>query len=212
MRCITPVLVAVVILLLPKSLRADTPNDWQIVSGDRVGKITSKSSESDLRKAYGNENVAEVEVSLGEGSTEKGTMLFPNDPRKRLQILWKDKNKKRNPERVEWTGDSSLWQTKSGIKLGSRLKEIEKWNGKPFKLAGFGWDYEGTVTSWEGGALQAETSQGGRLIVRLREPPNSKATPKERNSVQGDKAFSSSNPVMQILNPHVYQLVLEVGK
>jgi hypothetical protein len=211
MHCITQLLLTLIILLFSQVSTADSPDDWQILPGKRVGKITASSSESDLRKMYGPGNVSEIEVDQGEGETEKGTVLFPKEPKKSLQIIWKDKGKKRSPERIQWTGESSVWQTKSGITLGSSLQEIEKWNGKPFKLAGFGWDYGGTVTSWEGGALGSETSQGGRLIVRFEEPKKVKATSKERNSIQGDGNFASNNPVMKKLNPRVYQMIFEVG-
>jgi hypothetical protein len=68
-------------------------------------------------------------------------------------------------------------------------------------MAGFGWDYSGTVTSWRGGKLE---SVNGRLIVRLY-PPSGAYT----EEVTGDSDFSSSLPVLQRLNPIVYELIHE---
>lgn len=38
-----------------------------------------------------------------------------------------------------------MLKSECGVHLGMKLKELEKWNGKPISFSGFGWDYGGTI-------------------------------------------------------------------
>jgi hypothetical protein len=48
--------------------------------------------------------------------------------------------------------------------MRSALRQLRKLNGKPFVLLGIGWDYSGTVVSWEGGKLKRLDSPGLILL------------------------------------------------
>ena len=50
------------------------------------------------------------------------------------------------------------------------IEEVEKINGKPFKIAGFEWDYGGYVSNWTGGSLGSAFLAPGQLAVRLAPP------------------------------------------
>ena len=94
------------------------------------------------------------------------------------------------------------------ISLGTSLKELEHLNGRPFRLAGFAWDYSGTVLSWDKGSLAEEFDGGnGRLLLRLDPRSDSDVPQAEQSQVMGDGDFSSDHPVMQKLNPRVYQVI-----
>ena len=84
-----------VLLLAPHAWAGDV--DWLIVPGEHIGAITRTSSEAELRRIYGDDNVTEAEVEIGEGETETGTVLFDKDPERRIQILWNDPKAKSNP-------------------------------------------------------------------------------------------------------------------
>ena len=185
------------------------PNEaWRIAPGGAAGAIKASTSRQELMRRYGAANVVDQDIEEGEGNSEPGTVLFPNDPQRRIEILWKDTKTKLAPSSLTTAiGKSSLWNTAHGISLGTCLKELERVNGRPFALAGFGWDYGGTVTSWNDGALAHEFDSKGRVVLRLdyqRQPAVSMA---EEDEVQGDRDFSSSHAVMQKLNPCVYQMV-----
>jgi hypothetical protein len=206
--------IATLVLLIsfPNISFGQAKSDWLIIPGNRVGLIKPTASEAELRKLYGAENIGEILIELGEGTTEKGTVLFPSKNEQRVEILWQDPIKKEKPARFQWTGQKSLWKTVEGLTLGSRLKDIEVMNG-PFKLTGFAWDYAGTVTSWENGKLSTSFAKNGRLLVRLDLAKKGKElTQKEYRSVNGDKVFSSSHPAMQKGNPGIYQMILEIEK
>jgi hypothetical protein len=173
--------------------------DWLIVPGIRVGQVGQDASENSLRKAYGAGNVTRVEVPLGEGETEQGTAVFAGDADREIRILWRDTVGSKNPKVIHVKGRG--WRTEEGVGLGSSLKELERLNGRPFQITGFGWDYSGTIVSWEGGRLEALQS-AGRVLLRL--IPEQGANYDE---LLGDGAFSSDHPQMQKLNPTAYAVI-----
>lgn len=189
---------------------AAAQSSYQIIPRVKVGAITPQTSEADLKRTYGRRNVRSTKVSLGEGEYEPGTGIYRNDPRRMIEIVWKDARRKRFPARVQLTGERSIWKTRDGISLGTTLKELERINGKPFVLSGFGWDYEGTVVSWEGGKLEREFEKDNRVVLlRLSEQTNHGASVDDADSVMGDRDFPSSHKVMQRINPKVYQIIIE---
>jgi hypothetical protein len=173
---------------------------YTIVPGVRFGAITARTSEADLKRIYGRDNVRDVEVGLGEGETMPGTVVFPNDESKKIEIVWKDQKRKRSPDFIQFYGDRSVWKTSDGIGLGTSLKVLEKLNGRGFTLAGFQWDYSGTVLSWRGGKLARLF--GDKVTLRLN-PNYDKGPEKDLNAVMGDGGFPSKHKSMQRLNPKV---------
>lgn len=183
---------------------------YRIVPRVRVGAITPDASESELRRIYGRRNVRSTRVSIGEGEYEPGTVVYPNDPLRMIEIIWKDAGRRRYPQRIQLTGERSVWTTRHGISLGTSLKELERINGRPFVLTGFGWDYEGTVVSWGGGRLEREFERGGRtVLLRLGDQTDKRVAVEDAGSVAGDRDFPSNNRAMQQINPKVYQLIIE---
>lgn len=128
-----------------------------------------------------------------------------------IKILWKDPYKKTLPASAQIAGATSRWKSAHNISLGTSLKELELLNGQPFHLAGFGWDYSGTVLSWDQGTLAQELGEVGgtygRTILRLDYSSESKMSHDEVSQVLGDGSFSSHHPVMQKINPKVYQMI-----
>ena len=93
---------------------------------------------ADLHVLFGAENVLADDIPVGEGAVELGTVIFPEFPRERVEILWKDAELRRSPRTVGIVGDESDWVTNHGVTLGVDLKTLEYINGAPFMLAGFG--------------------------------------------------------------------------
>jgi hypothetical protein len=183
---------------------------WLILPGGASGgAISSQTSEVDLIKQYGSENVVARDVGIGEGEIEKGTEMFPADPMRRLDILWKDPTRKISPKSIRISGAKSVWKTMHGVSLGTSLKQLEGFNQKPFRLTGFAFDYSGTVISWNEGALEQElggVQSPGRVILRL-DVQQSQAQRADYRSLLGDRVFSSGQPAMQVLNPTVYEII-----
>jgi hypothetical protein len=193
----------------PPAVKESPAEDWLIIPGKRVGKITATSSEADLVAAYGAENVQDEEFDLGEGEVEMGTGLFIGNETKELRILWADPEKKANPASIEFYGGKSVWKTANGISLGTPLSKVQEINGKPFTLYGFDWDYGGMVADSNAGAIQGlphEDPEKGHMPVTLslRFEPDYDNKPNEKLSqIAGDAEFSSDHPVMQEIDPVV---------
>ena len=189
-----------------------SPKDWFIDPAGRTGAIRRTTTRADLVRAYGSRNVADGPMDLGEGETTPATFLFPTDPAHRIAISWPDEKQQKIPVRIQIDGDSSVWNTTGAITLGTRLKRIEELNGGPFTLFGFGWDYSGTVASWQGGKLESAfepRDRAWRVVVRLSPAgldPNHVMSEAEL-AIQGERDFPSSHPEMQKLNPAVYQVI-----
>ena len=168
-------------------------------------------SEANLIQMYGRRNVQSKNIHLGEGEFEPGTVIFPKEPNKIAGILWENSDQKQHLKSVRISGQGSVWKIGHGITLGTTLKELEQLNGRPFLLAGFGWDYSGTVTSWEKGNLEKEFTTNGRVILRCRpiQEIYKMVSSREAESVLGDKDFRSNNKVMEKINPRVYEIIIE---
>jgi hypothetical protein len=181
---------------------ATTP--WQI-GPTATGALSSRSSAADLRRHYGAQNVEPTRIELGEGETAPGTVLYPSDSLRRLEIIWRDTVAQQGPSRIILRGHGSRWQVGRGISLGTSLQDLERLNGGPFTLAGFGWDYAGVVTSWNGGSL--ERALAGIKLYLDPGPAQSESAP--YSQVIGDRDYPSSLPAMQQLNPRVAQIFVD---
>ena len=173
-----------------------------------AGPFTPELTEQRLIEIYGAANVRAGEVYVGEGFSEPGATVFPESPRDRIEIVWSDGEKRAKPRFVRMNSKSSRWKTKDLITIGSDLKSIERINGRPFRLFGFGWDHSGTVASWAGGRLEGAETAGCRMRVTLLPPGGAEGWPAIWQQVVGDREFSSGHPAMQQLNPRVHQLLL----
>jgi hypothetical protein len=173
-------------------------SEWQITPG-RAGPVSRESSEADLRQHYGASAVESTRIDIGEGETAAGTVLYPADSLRRVAIIWQDSVNRRRPARLILRGERTQWKLDRGISLGTNLQELERLNGRPFALAGFGWDYAGVITDWKGGALDSALA-GIKLYL---DPGPAQYESKPYSQVLGDQDYSSSLPPMQQLNPRV---------
>jgi hypothetical protein len=142
-------------------------DDGLIVPGERVGPVTRTSTEESLIRAFG-KKVRKENIYLGEGFSEPGLVFYSDDPSRRLEILW-TKDQPRRPSFVKIMckiGSSCHWHTATGVGRGTRLKDLEHRNGKPFTMFGWAFDGSGRVFSYEGGNLEREFA-GRSLSLRV---------------------------------------------
>ena len=193
-----------------ESPRAGAGRDtlWLIARDPANDAVHATDSEASLRRRYGDSNVVAGAVNVGEGETEAGTILFPRDSTRRLTIMWADSLKRTHPTNVEVDGSPTRWVVFPGVSLGTSLADLERLNGRPFRLFGMDFDYSGTVESWEGGRLDSLWTPTGesRRFVGLRLQPNNGGDSAAYARVMGERLFSSSDSAMRVLNPKVYDL------
>jgi hypothetical protein len=186
--------------------RSESPgSEWLLRPRGGAGPVTVESSEVELRQRYGAGAVDTTRIELGEGETAPGTVLYPGDSLRRAEIIWQDTVAHRRPTRVILRGSKSQWQVGPGISLGTSLGELERLNGRPFTLAGFGWDYAGVVTDWKGGALDSALV-GVKLYL---DPGPAQYQSADYAKVLGDRDYSSALPPMQQLSPKVTQIFVD---
>lgn len=171
--------------------------DWRCLPGKRVGPIDVQTSYEELQSIFGEANVGDAEIPIGDGKSERGTVIFPNDKERRLFIQWEFYKIKPKAIIVEGT----RWRTTKGIGMGARLAELVRANQGPVSFAGFGWDYSGYVMSWRGGQL--ETDHRLRDDISLYLMPTEPYLPADFDAVQGDREFSSDLEAATKLNLRV---------
>jgi hypothetical protein len=160
------------------SLGNSAPDQWVTLLPPQSGAITASTPGRDLVNRFGARNVSDGGVDVGEGETAPGTTVFPGDPIRAIDILWKDPKTKRSPHTLSIGGKASQWKTAHGISLGTSLKELEQINGKPFGYL----DSAGTTLarSIPGKMKYSLDFEGhGRVILRLDTdlvPPNRSRT------------------------------------
>ena len=185
---------------------ADTARtEWLFAAEPNRDLVHAGDSEDSLRARLGGDRVVRDTVWFEEGEFDpQGTVLFAKDPARRLSVQWANTEQRSEAEIVRVVSDSSTWRVAPGVGIGSTLAELEQLNGRPFQLAGFEWDYSGTVSSWEGGRLD---SLWGKHVL-LRFAVDTTADVALVRQVLGDQLFPSSHAAMQKLNPRVYDILI----
>ncbi|CCG98065.1 hypothetical protein FAES_0051 [Fibrella aestuarina BUZ 2] len=203
----------------------ESPDNFVVIPGRQVGVVRANSTEAGLRELLGAANVVRDTIYMAEGEFDIGTTLFKNTA-DQAQIIWKDKKRFARPEivllRPEYDENNELltgtggktvqWTvpigTAGSLSLGTSLREVERLNGKPFKLYGFGWDYGGLSSDWQRGKLQ---DTDGKTYLSAAFGVGAEFTGSESkmyDSVLGDGEFLSSNAAMQALNPTIKTLTI----
>ena len=132
------------------------------------GAFARDTTHAKLVAAFGAKNVAFKEVDAAEGSKGRATVLFDDDPTKRIVVFWHDEKRTR-PSMIKVSAPS-LWVGPGGIGNGMKLTDVEKLNGKPFKLAGFDWDGGGLVRELDGKLKPSALQSRHPLRARHRQP------------------------------------------
>jgi hypothetical protein len=164
------------------------------------GPFAKDSSHAKLVQAFGAKNVTQAGGAPGAGGS---TVLFPNDPKRRLEVTWHDAAARSRPASIAVEGKSA-WRAR-GFRIGEPLANVEKTNGKPFKLGGFEGELGGAARDWEGGALD-KLSGGCQLGMRF--APDPSALQEARGKVSGDREFQSDNPDIRAVRPAITELII----
>jgi hypothetical protein len=168
------------------------------------GAFAKDSSHAKLLQAFGKSSVAFMDVDGVEGDKMKASVVYPDEPRRRVEVVWHDEKTRSRPATIR-VGFKSKWRTVRGLHIGSELGEVEKLNGKPFKMLGFDWAYSGRVSNWDGGALAAIP---GGCDFRLAFEAWADAPDAARDKVSGDKEFLSTDPNMRASRPTVSEIII----
>jgi hypothetical protein len=168
------------------------------------GAFAKNSGHLRLAQSYGVHNVDFTEVSGDDGSTLMASVLFPTDPKRRLEVLWDD-DVQRSGTRMVVIDGQSTWTAQKGVHLGLPLAALEKLNGKPFKLMGFEPGGMAIVSDWNGGALGTLTD-GCKVGIQLKPDPKTPAD--TLSAASSDKEFDSTNPAIRAAKPTIGEIIV----
>lgn len=163
-----------------------------------TGPFAPNSTAINIAADFGQANVITGNIMSPDGSTAPGIILLPNDPALSLEIAWKDPANMVAPRRVAFT-ESTAW-TVNGISIGTSLSDLERANGKPFRIQGFGGNAGGVVADWRGGRLG---NLGGGCVLGAQLALSAGASDGAQARVSGPKVYTSNDPAIRAANPSV---------
>jgi len=180
---------------------------------DTLDKLLLIKDEAELIKKFGRDNVSWDTVYGAEGAVSMATLLYKGSC-DQVEIKWKNLKNKSVIEKVTLNAlydekqekliTFSHWKTSYGIMLGTTLKELETMNGVPFIFFGFGWDYGGIISEFNGGKL---SSIPVSLQLGISDIVNDSSNP-DYEMLMGDNEYNSVDPEAQRLNPVVVSISL----
>src|SRR5215469_1454170 len=157
------------------------------------GAFAKDSSHLKLAMFFESKNITFTDIEYSDGSKVPASVLFPNDPKRRLEVWWCNPTVRKDIHLIV-IGGQSTWAVPGGLRLGQTLEQVEKLNHKPFKLKGFDKDRIATGTDWDGGAL-ATVAGGCKPGISMR--ADAKASAEEMGALSADKEYSSSDPAIR---------------
>ncbi len=159
--------------------------------------FTPDATPATLAAAFGRENVVPETIDGPEGEPMNVTAIYPNDPDKRIEVSFANEEERTGLIAVTVRDHPSLWKGQGGYSFGDTIEAVEKANGGPFAVSGFGWDYGGFVTDWKGGKLK---EAGGCATTVRFSPEADDIAP----GIQGDGVNPlSTDPAVRKAQPKV---------
>jgi hypothetical protein len=167
-----------------------------------AGPFAKTTSHARIVAAFGETNVTFSKVDGPENLELDATVIFPDDPVRRVEITWHDS--KRTRPHVIKIDNPSTWVAPLGVRIGATLEDIEKRNGAAFQISGFGWDNEG-LTAFRGGRL---AKIPGGCALGLRFEPAQNPLDESLRRINEDREFPSNDLLMREANPKVVEIFL----
>ncbi len=188
----------------PTSTEPNAPTeetrDWLCIPNERVGLITDRTTEAELKSAYGDANVVRREVGQGEGEMTMASVVFPETPNE-LIVEWQADFAFQRPQRIRVEQENTEWKTEEGITVGTTFVDLLRINGKDFNFYGFEWDYGGMVNDWDGGQINKQ------LVLTLFPGQPDAVFP----DLLGDGTFSSAHPKASAADLKVGSMIIYFG-
>jgi hypothetical protein len=168
------------------------------------GVFARDSSHAKLASAFQPRNVAFTQVDASSGGKVMASVLYGKDPKRRLEVWWSKLASRSDTHLIVINGQSD-WIAPGELHLGLTLAELEKLNGKAFKLSGFDKDHVATLSDWNGGQLGA-LAGGCTVGISLRADPKAAAT--TLSTLPADRGFTSSDTALRAANPTVSEILV----
>jgi hypothetical protein len=168
------------------------------------GTFGKDSSHLKLAMTFDSKNITYTDVDASNGTKVPASVLFPNDPKRRLEVWWSNAAARSGTYLIVINGKST-WSGPGGLRLGLTLQQLQKLNKKAFKLKGFDKDGVASVSDWDGGEL-ANLAGGCKSGLSLRADP--KAPADAVSALTADKEYASEDPQMLAVKPTVSEVLI----
>ena len=89
------------------------------------GPFAKDSSHLELVTAFNSKNITFADVEAADGTKVPASILFPNDPKRRLEVWWSDRTHRSDIHLIV-IGGQSTWTAPDGLRLGQTLEQVEK--------------------------------------------------------------------------------------
>ncbi|MFG1462029.1 hypothetical protein V5F77_03935 [Xanthobacter sp. DSM 24535] len=163
-----------------------------------TGPWAPTTSEVNLIADFGAQAISRADVQEPDGSTGPGSVLLAGNSKLRLDVAWADGLGYTVPTRVAFT-EESAWSV-AGVRIGSSLADVERANGRAFRIQGFGGNGSGVVVDWQKGAL---ANMPGPCRLGVQFALSAAASDAAQAKVSGPKTYLSSDPNIRALKPTV---------
>jgi hypothetical protein len=160
-----------------------------------------------LHLKYGVKNVVNDTFWVIGDDTLRGSIIFPNS-KKQAFVYFHDAH----IVDVTIQGESSDWQTKSGLHLGMTLMEVQAMNSKNFTMSGFNWSHGGSVVSWEGGKLAGDSTLSHLAVFSNVSNEHNGISDEAYKLISGEVEFDVRHPDIQKLNPKLDLISIVIPK
>lgn len=168
------------------------------------GLFGRDSSQVKLAMAFKSHNVSLTQVDAASGAKVTASVLFGKDPKRRLEVWWSKPATRSDTHLIVINGQSE-WIAPGELHLGLTLAELERLNGKPFKVLGFNKDHVATLSDWNGGSLSAPPG-GCKIGISLHADPKTSAA--ALSALPADRAFSSADAALRATNSTVSEILV----
>lgn len=143
---------------------------------------------------FGKDNVVpHTQVVSIEGEPLYGTLVYPDDPQRKIAYQWFDED---NSRFVAHVALPPTLATPGGLYVGQTLAEVVELNGERISMSGFWWDYGGYPFLHEGGKLWDEDADC-LPILRLAPTHEPESDDVDPSSIVGDTTVYSDNPLLE---------------
>ena len=128
-------------------------NDWLCLPFERVGPILASAKEEDLLQLFGAEQVQRRTIYVAEGTEKRDVSVIYPYSANEVILFWRDNQYGQRLSHAWVKKEDSSWKTAENITVGTPLAELNRLNGQPFRIVGFGGDYGGYIPVRQEGTL-----------------------------------------------------------
>lgn len=174
---------------------------------DCAGLFGRDTSHEALVKAFGAENVVYKRIDAPQGSTGMATVVFEQNRARRLLFEWRDE---RNRARPIYIGidSKSEWTAPHGVRIGMLIDHVQKLNGKPFRLNGFGWDLGGAARFGKHDGRLGNLPGGCHLGLAFEPTTEGLPLGGKYRPLSGNVDLRSDMPLLREIRPVVVEILV----